>query len=61
VTRALESIAAELARTLKRETASIIKAGELLLEAKEQLAHGEWLPWLKQHCGFSLSTAERYT
>lgn len=25
-------------------------AGELLLQAKEQCAHGEWLPWLRSHC-----------
>jgi hypothetical protein len=26
------------------------QAGELLSEAKSQLHHGEWLPWLQEHC-----------
>lgn len=26
------------------------QAGELLIEAKNQLPHGEWLPWLEAHC-----------
>ncbi len=26
------------------------RAGELLTEAKEALAHGAWLPWLAEHC-----------
>ena len=30
-----------------------IKAGELLIEAKEQLKHGQWLPWLREHCEIS--------
>jgi hypothetical protein len=37
-----------------------IKAGELLLEAKAQLKHGQWLPWLKDHCQISERTARLY-
>jgi hypothetical protein len=36
------------------------KAGELLLEAKEQCGHGKWLPWLKANVKFSERTARRY-
>jgi hypothetical protein len=37
------------------------KAGELLLEAKSQLSHGEWLPWVrKQGFSFSESTAREW-
>jgi len=32
---------------------SAITAGEALLEAKEQLKHGEWLPWLRDGCKVS--------
>lgn len=37
-----------------------IRAGELLLEAKVLVKHGEWLPWLKQHCSISERTAQLY-
>jgi hypothetical protein len=36
------------------------RAGELLIHAKAQLAHGEWLPWLKEHCDVSVRQAENY-
>lgn len=26
------------------------RAGDLLMEAKAQIPHGEWLPWLAEHC-----------
>jgi phage N-6-adenine-methyltransferase len=36
-------------------------AGDLLLEAKAQLGrHGQWLPWLKEHCALSERTAQLY-
>jgi hypothetical protein len=37
-----------------------IAAGELLIEAKEQLAHGRWLPWLRDQCTISERTAQLY-
>jgi hypothetical protein len=44
---------------LKRSLQHAIAAGELLLEAKAQLKHGQWLPWLES-CGISERTAQRY-
>jgi hypothetical protein len=35
-------------------------AGDLLIEAKRMLAHGQWLPWLKQYCGIPARTASLY-
>jgi hypothetical protein len=35
-------------------------AGELLLDAKAQVPHGEWLPWLAANAHFSEVTAQRY-
>jgi hypothetical protein len=35
-------------------------AGDLLLEAKAQCQHGQWLPWLKTRVRFSEATAQRY-
>jgi hypothetical protein len=35
------------------------KAGELLIEAKDEVPHGQWLPWLQQ-VGVPTRTAQRY-
>jgi hypothetical protein len=35
-------------------------AGDLLIEAKKQCKHGEWLPWLKKNVRFSDRTAQAY-
>jgi hypothetical protein len=35
-------------------------AGELLLEAKRQCPHGQWLPWLEAKMRFSARTAQAY-
>ena len=36
------------------------RAGELLLEAKREVGHGEWLPWLRDNCAFAERTAQLY-
>jgi hypothetical protein len=36
------------------------RAGELLLQAKGSLGHGEWLPWIEANCKFSSRTAQGY-
>jgi DUF3102 family protein len=36
--------------SMKRGLEHTITAGGLLLEAKAQLAHGQWLPWLREVC-----------
>src|ERR1700710_1414021 len=37
-----------------------IEAGRALTEAKALLRHGEWLPWLKEHCELLQPTAHFY-
>jgi len=37
-----------------------LRAGQLLVEAKEQLAHGQWTPWLEAHFEGSARTAQLY-
>jgi Protein of unknown function (DUF3102) len=37
-----------------------ITAGHALIEAKELLNHGEWLPWLREHCALAERTAQLY-
>jgi hypothetical protein len=36
-----------------------IRCGKLLIEAKDMLKHGQWLPWLHDNCGLSERTAQR--
>jgi hypothetical protein len=45
---------------LRESVRHAITAGELLVEAKEQLGHGRWLPWLRDHCTMSERTAQLY-
>jgi hypothetical protein len=62
---------AELAARIKQEHETVsaaltdslrhaIEAGELLQEAKKQVPHGGWRPWLAQHCTISERTAQLY-
>jgi Protein of unknown function (DUF3102) len=37
-----------------------IGAGELLIEAKKKIKHGEWLPWLETNCELARRTAQAY-
>lgn len=37
-----------------------IRAGQLLVEAKSQVAHGEWVCWVKSNCHLSVRTAQVY-
>lgn len=36
------------------------RAGELLLEAKALVAHGQWEYWLSENCGCAVRTAQAY-
>jgi hypothetical protein len=48
------------AGALRRTLQHAMAAGDLLLEAKAQLRHGEWLPWLEAHCQIPERTARLY-
>jgi hypothetical protein len=48
------------ADALKTSVQHAIAAGELLIEAKALLKHGQWLPWLQDHCVMSERTAQLY-
>jgi hypothetical protein len=49
-----------VSKALKESVRHAIAAGELLVEAKGQLGHGRWLPWLRDHCTISERTAQLY-
>lgn len=48
------------AEAVRRGLGHAIAAGQLLNEAKILLRHGEWLPWLRDHCALSDRTARLY-
>jgi hypothetical protein len=58
--RNLAAITSELQVAMQTETTSIIAIGGLLLEAKDQLEHGEWLGWLERNFERSTRTAYNY-
>lgn len=37
-----------------------ILCGQMLVDRKSSLAHGEFLPWIEKNCDFAISTATRY-
>ena len=41
-------------------TQHAIKCGNLLVEAKSELPHGQWLPWIKENCDLSERTTQAY-
>jgi hypothetical protein len=45
---------------MRRSLEHAMAAGELLIEAKAQLKHGQWGPWLAEHCGMPDRTARLY-
>jgi hypothetical protein len=49
-------------QTLKDGLRHAIAVGKLLIEAKAQpqLKHGQWLPWLAEHCAISERSAQAY-
>ena len=48
------------ADALKSSVEHAMAAGDLLIEAKAQVKHGQWLPWLTEHCAMSDRTARLY-
>jgi hypothetical protein len=58
--RRLSAIAADLRKALRREATDIVDIGRLLVEAKEQVAHGDWLPWLQREFSLSERSAQKY-
>jgi hypothetical protein len=45
---------------LKESLEHAMAAGDLLIDAKGKVAHGEWLPWLRDRCQMSERTAQLY-
>jgi chromosome segregation ATPase len=45
----------------KQTMQGVIEIGKRLIEIKEKLGHGNWLPFIKAELGWSESTVNRYT
>jgi hypothetical protein len=58
--RRLDVITREINEALRAETVSIVQSGNLLIEAKAQIAHGDWLPWLENNFDLTDRTARNY-
>jgi hypothetical protein len=58
--RTLARHATEIRRLGKRVVSDVIEIGRLLVESKELVGHGDWLPWLSREFQWSDTTAERY-
>ena len=56
----LVKITGELHGIFKRGTADVIQVGRLLRLAKDEVGHGEFLPWLEKEFSLSDKSAERY-
>ncbi len=58
--RSIDQITLEI-NFYKAQTAqNIIEIGKRLIEAKQRLQHGEWLPWLRDKVDFSVPSADRF-
>lgn len=58
--RDLEIIESEILFFKRQAGQSIIEIGKRLNEAKEQLGHGEWLPWLRDKVDISERSAQDF-
>ena len=56
----LDLITEEILFYKRQAGGALIEIGKRLLEAKAQLSHGEWLPWLREKVEFSEVTAQRF-
>lgn len=58
--RDIEVITEEINFYKRQAGSAILEIGKRLVEAKEQLSHGEWLPWLEEKVAFSERSAQQY-
>ena len=58
--RDIDTITQEILDLKKLAGGAILDIGRRLMEAKEHLSHGEWLPWLNEKVEFSERTAQNF-
>ena len=58
--RGIETITEEIIFYKTVGGQAVIEIGRRLMEAKAQLGHGEWLPWLREKVEFSETSAQNF-
>ena len=58
--RTIETITDEILDAKRTGGEAILTIGRCLIEAKEMLPHGEWLPWLNERVELSERTAQKF-
>lgn len=58
--RSIETITTEILFFKQTAGMAILEIGKRLIEAKAQLPHGEWLPWLTEKVDFSERSAQNF-
>lgn len=58
--RTIEAITGEILEAKRAGGEAILTIGRCLIEAKEKLPHGEWLPWLNEQVDLSERTAQKF-
>lgn len=58
--RTIEAITGEILGAKRAGGEAILTIGRCLIEAKDMLPHGEWLPWLNERVEFSERTARNF-
>ena len=58
--RTIEVITGEILDAKRVGGEAILTIGRCLIEAKDMLSHGEWLPWLTERVEFSPRTAQNF-
>ena len=57
---ALDRIVADLRAALSRETTNVVDVGNLLIESRDHLQHGDWQAWLSETFDLGYRTAVHY-
>lgn len=58
--RTIEAITGDILEAKRTGGEAILTIGRCLIEAKDLLPHGEWLPWLTERVEFSPRTAQKF-
>ena len=56
----LPEIARHIRGLSQNASAAIIEIGRSLIQAKDIARHGEFAPWIRNECGFTLRSAQNY-